>query len=269
MPLLHLVFLAALQGIAETLPLSRSAHTTLARIWLDEAGGALALESTLHIGTALALVTAAHRRLLAALSEGVRAIARPALFRRSPAAHDAAVLVIATATSLCVMRFIAHHAELWHDTPLATGVGVLITALVVGSTWFAPPPRLESPSLPGALLVGLIHGAALFPGASPSGAALSLLLWLGVRPSYAIDLSLLLTVPALLFAFARGRGGLAAGLPLGAVVLSLLLVFVAALVASEALRVLAFKRRLGTLAIWLVPLGLAMIAYAHALPHPY
>ncbi len=37
----------------------------------------------------------------------------------------------------------------------------------------------------------------------------------------------------------------------------------------EALRLLAFKRQLGTLAIWLFPLGLAMIAYAHALPHPY
>jgi undecaprenyl-diphosphatase len=43
---------------------------------------------------------------------------------------------------------------------------------------------------------------------------------------------------------------------------------VGATVASEAIRSLAERRRVAALALWTIPLGLATIAYAHALPLP-
>jgi undecaprenyl-diphosphatase len=122
------------------------------------------------------------------------------------------------------------------------------------------------PSLTGAALVGVAHGLAVLPGASRVGAALTVLIWIGVRPSRAVELSFLLTVPSLLVAFARGARG---GLDLTVAALSLSIAFVAALVAAGVLRSLIARRRLAALALWTIPLGLAMLAYARALPHTF
>jgi len=268
MPVSHLVVLAVLQGIAEALPLSRSAHTTAARIWLEETGGAMAFEDLLHVGTALALITAARRRLFSALGEGVRAIARPSLFQQAPGARDAAVLVTASAVSLLFGRLAHAHIEPWRDAPMAVGLGLLLTGTSLASTLFAPRGQAEAPTMLGAVAVGMVHGAAVFPGASPIGAALALLLWLGVRGSHALDLAFLITVPALLASFAHGLGGASVGLSAGKIVLGLSLAFAAAWLASEALRALVIQRRLSALSVWIFPLSLAMLAYAHALPPP-
>jgi undecaprenyl-diphosphatase len=98
--------------------------------------------------------------------------------------------------------------------------------------------------------------------------ALVLLLWLGVRGGRAVDLAFLLTIPSLLIAFVQGWSGRAEGLGLdaGAVVMGLSLAFVAATLATSALRMLLDRRRLGALALWMIPLGLGMLAYARALP---
>ncbi len=114
----------------------------------------------------------------------------------------------------------------------------------------------------------MAHGIAAFPGASRVGAALALLVWMGVKPGRAVELAFLLTVPVLLFAFARGGGGTAESLDTSAIVLGLVLAFVGAAVGCEAVRSLAERRRVAALALWTIPLGLATIAYAHALPIP-
>ncbi len=282
-PLFHLAVLAALQGLTEALPVSRSGHEVVARLWLDQGAQAAALEAVLHLGTALALAFAARRRLFAALGDGVRAVSRPTLFRGSPSAHDAAVLVVGTVTSLTAGAIVAPHVEMWSESPTATGMGLCLTGLALASTALVPRPsgplRLRTgvavgarneapgPSLAGAVMVGLAVGLAAFPGGSRVGAALTLLLWLGVKPGRAVDLSLLLTVPPLLVAFGRGAGH-RPGLPAGSVALGLLLAFVGAAFAGEVVRGLAERRRLGTLALWTIPLGLALLAYARALPLP-
>ena len=70
-----LAVLAALQGATEALPVSRSGHLVVARLWLDAGPSGAAFEAILHVGTALGLVVVARRRLLGALGEGVRAVA--------------------------------------------------------------------------------------------------------------------------------------------------------------------------------------------------
>jgi undecaprenyl-diphosphatase len=72
-------------------------------------------------------------------------------------------------------------------------------------------------------------------------------------------------VPSLVVSFAHAAGA-RAGLPTSTLVLGLVLAFVSAAVGSEVARSLAERRKLATLALWTVPLGLATLAYAHALP---
>jgi undecaprenyl-diphosphatase len=272
MPLLHVALLAALQGLTEALPVSRSGHGVAAQLWLDPGVAVSGLEPVLHLGTALGLLVAARGRFAAALGEGVRAIARPALLRGSPAAHDAVVLLVGTVVSLLVSAATLPRVETWAASPTATGAGLCAGGLALASTLLVPRPlgplRLRAvrpgPSLVGALLVGVAHGLAVFPGASRVGAALTVLLWIGVRPGRAVDLAYLLTVPSLFLAFARTVHG---GLDAGTLVLCLVLAFLGALIASGALRTLLERRLIGALALWNIPLGLAMLAYAHALPH--
>jgi undecaprenyl-diphosphatase len=271
MSLLQIAVLAALQGLTEVLPISRSGHEVVARVWLDTGAQAASLEGLLHLGTALALAAVARRRLLAAVGDGVRAIARPALFVSSPAAHDAAVVAVATVVSLATSALVAPHVEMWSESATATGIGLLVTGASLASTSQIPrapfgrtPQRV--PAVQGAVLVGLAHGLAIFPGASRVGAALTLLLWLGVRPGRALDLAFLVTVPSLLLAFAHAAGSHPSGLATPTLVLGLVLAFVSAALGSEVVRSLAERRKLATLALWTIPLGLATLAYAHALP---
>jgi undecaprenyl-diphosphatase len=280
MPLLHVVVLAALQGLAEALPISRSGLGAVARLWIEPGGGAAGLEAVLHLGIAVALGFACRRRLFSVLGEGVRAIARPALFRASPGARDAALLLIGSLVSLTVSPFVSPFVDAFREAPSAAGLGLILTGLALSSTLLAPRPgeersrleawraRSEPPSALGMLLVGLGHGLAVFPGASRAGTALVLLIWLGVRAPRAVDLAFLLTIPSLLIAFIQGTIGRPGGLGLdtGAVIMGLSLAFVTATLASAALRALLDRRRLGALALCIIPLGLAMLAYARALP---
>ncbi len=274
MPPSHVAVLAPLQGLTETLPISRSGHAVVARMWLEAGAPATALSAILHLGVAVAFVAVARRRLFDALGEGVRAVSRPTLFRGSPSAHDAVVVAVGAAVSLVAGALALPQVDAWRESPTATGVGLCVTGLSLASTAMIPRSlgraggrRIVVPSLAGTVVVGLAHGLACFPGASRVGAALTVLLWMGVEPDRAVDLSFLLTVPALLVACARGAFG-RAPLDAGTVALGLVLVFVSAAVASEALRSLAERRRLGVLSLWMIPLGLAMLAYARALPLP-
>lgn len=275
MSLLNLVVLAVLHGAAEALPISPSGHAAVARLWLARGDAGPAIEAGMSVATALALGVAARRRLAAALGEGVRAIARPALFQASPGARDAAVLVIASAASLGTARLVGPRIEGLRDAPLAIGLGMLAAGVGLASTFFArrgrrssgsAPP--EAPSIPLAALVGIAHGLAVFPGASRVGAALTVLLWLGVRAERAVDLALLITVPSLLFAVAKEGAASASGggFEAGTLAIGVVVAFLAARLAAAALQGLVARRRLPALALWIIPLGLALLAYARALP---
>lgn len=289
MPLLHVshaVVLAALQGFAEALPLSRSGHAAAAQLWLEPGSGAAQLAPALDLGVAIALTVASRARLATALGEGVRAIARPALFRSSPGARDAVRVTLGVLVSLLVEHAIAPQVDLFRASPSAAGIGLLVTGVALASTQLAPhledlgdddaqgPAAAgEAPSATAMMLVGAAHGLAIFPGASRVGAALVLLLWLGTRPARAVDLALLVTIPSLLGSAIEGAASaageasaLAPETP--ALLLGALFAFAAASLGVMALRALLARRGLAVLALWIVPLGLAMMAYSRALPHP-
>jgi undecaprenyl-diphosphatase len=276
--LFHLAVLAALSGVAEALGVSASGHEVVARLWLDASAPTAALAGVLHLGAALGLAVIARRRLVEALAEGVRGVARPALFRSAPPAHEAMVLVVGSAVSLVTGSMVAPYVEMWRESPTATGVGLCVTGLALASTALAPRParslrppagapgRGLRPSLAGGVMVGMAHGMAVFPGASRVGAALTLLLWMGVKPGRAVDLSFFLAVPTLLVAFFQRAGEGLGGAATSSLALALVLAFVGAAGASEALRALTDRRRVAWLALWTIPLGLATLAYARALP---
>jgi undecaprenyl-diphosphatase len=274
MPLVPVALLAALSGLAEALAVSPSGHDVVARLWVDPGLGHAPFTAAAQIGAGVALLAASRRRAWEAIRDGVRAVARPALFTASQGAADALTLGVGTAASLLVSAITLPRVEMWSASPTATGAGLCVTGLSLASLALGPQlgaARNSSghegrarPSLAGALVAGIAHGIAVFPGASRVAAALTVLIWMGVRPSRAVDLAYLLTVPALAFAVARA---MPVGVSAGALAVAALASFLGAAVASEGLRALVERRRVAALALWIVPLGLATLAYARALPH--
>lgn len=263
MPLSHVALLAVVQGLSEALPISRSAHGEVLRLWLEPGEGAAALERVLLAGVLVGLAFAVRGRLVRAAGEGVRAVARPALFRTSPGAQDAAFLAIAAVVSLVASGLARPLVEPWAQAPIAVGTGLVVTATALASMALAPAARRDAAPFAGAVLVGLAHGLADLPGGSPVGAAIVALTWLGLRPARAIELSFLLGLPGLAAALARSS---AAGLALDAGTLALagLVSFLSAACGGAMLRAIAARKGLPLLALWLLPLGAATLAYARA-----
>ncbi|WP_437622555.1 undecaprenyl-diphosphate phosphatase [Sorangium sp. So ce1151] len=272
MGLVDVAVLAAIEGAAQALPISATGHGAAARLWLRAVDGGAWAVAAQALAAAAALAIAVRQRLRGALGEGVRGLARPSLFTASPPARDAALLALGAAVSLLVAAALRPYAARWGHAPLATGLGLLATGAALASTAIAPRradrDETDAPSLAGMIAAGAAHGVAALPGGSRVGAALVLLLWLGVRPARAVELALALSIPALLVSGLAEARALHGPVPAAAASLGLLAAFVGAAAGAAALRALAERRRIAALALWIIPLGLAMVAYAQALPGP-
>lgn len=270
MNLVDAVAHAALEGLTRVLPLSDTGHRLVGQMWLGESRGLGALTRLAEIGCLLALVLTLRGRLGAALSEGIRGIAKPAVLQETDGGRDATALVLAAIVALVTELPLRPLATAANEVPLVVGVGLLATAAGLLSTFLAPAPRYTSPSPAGALLVGLAHGLAVVPGASQIGAAFVMMRWMGISGWNAAELAMLVTIPVLglrtsLLAF---RGLDLSALPVAQIALAVVVAFVTASLAATWWRSLADKSRTPWLSLWLVPLALAVLAYGRALPRP-
>ncbi|MBK9262717.1 MAG: UDP kinase [Polyangiaceae bacterium] len=266
LPLHFVVLLAGIQGLSEALPVSRSGHDVVAWIWLEPGANGARLETLLHLATAAALLFAARKRLAHAAGAGLRAIARPALFRSSEGAHDAAVLLTAFVASSIVRALFHHFALPWKTTPVAIGFGLLLTGLLLATTRLVGPERNTEITVPLALVLGLGHGMGALPGGSDIGAALVLAAWMGTKNDLALDLALSLSAGTLLVnCFLTFHEGMALpDIPAVVLIVGFVTAFLGTTVAIGATRLLLEKRALSLAAFWIVPLGLATLAYSRA-----
>jgi undecaprenyl-diphosphatase len=274
MDIAHAVVFAALEGFTGVLPLSDSGHQLVARIWLGDVHAIKGIQALAELACLLALAIASRRRLGAALSEGIRGITRPAVLQASGGGRDAVALVLAAVVATGTELTLAPFTSPLNAMPVVAGAGLMLSAAALLSTLVAPSPEHTQPTGAGALLVGLMHGLAVVPGASQVGAAFVALRWLGVSSWNAVEMALLVTIPVLGLRSARllysGEAHLLGdpALAPGHIALALVVAFVCASLAANWWRALAEKNRTPWLALWLVPLSLAVLAYDRALPEP-
>jgi undecaprenyl-diphosphatase len=266
-PFEHAIILGILQGLTEFLPISSDGHLALAQMLLDVDGGGLTLSVLLHAGTWLATVLYFRERLAKVLLD----LWQHARERRLPPpaspGWDAVLVLVATVPTGLIGLALHDLVADWTEEPLATGFGFVITACALTSTLWAKPGALASPTLVGALLLGLAQGAAVAPGVSRSGVTIVAALWLGVRSERAFELSMLMSVPAVaaavLLELLQGDplSGHALALTTGAVT-----AFGVGLLALSLLRRVVSRGHLGWFALWVLPVALATLALAKAWP---
>ncbi|HWO11685.1 MAG TPA: undecaprenyl-diphosphate phosphatase [Polyangiaceae bacterium] len=266
-PFEQALILGVVQGLTEFLPISGDGHLALAQLLLDVDNGGLTLSVLLHAGTLLATVLYFRQRLAKVLLDLGKHLGRGRLPAPSSAGWDA-VLVLLAALPTGLIGLALHDTVVgWTRQPLATGFGFVVTACLLTSTLWTKPGALSSPSLPGALLLGLAQGLAVAPGVSRSGITIVAALWLGLRAERAFELSMLMSVPAVSAAIAlelvAGDSMAGHALAIGAGVLTS---FAVGYVGLRLLRRVVLAGSIAWFSLWVLPLALATLALAKAWP---
>jgi undecaprenyl-diphosphatase len=220
----------------------------------------------LHGGTLFATLLVLRRRVASAVVEGVRAVRRPARLPTTPGGRDALVVIVASVPTALIGLGLRDLVESWTHSPLVVGLGFVLTGILLVSTRWVHPGEDETPSLLGALLIGLAQGIAVLPGISRSGSTITLALWLGVRPDRAFELSMLMSLPAVIGAvlleLPRAAGGGAAS----AAAVGALVAFASGVGALFVLRQLVVRGHFAVFALWVLPVAVATLAMARAWP---
>ncbi len=197
MSLLQAILLGIVQGATEFLPVSSSGHLFLIQRFLGISQPELAFDLLLHLGTLFAVLFF----LRTEIAEIVVSIFRREHFagtRRWGRRELGLVILSTIPTGVIGMAF--HDAVETGITVRGVGIRYLVlTALLLVSNlrlrhkW--EPERIEVWE---ALLIGLVQGAAVFPGLSRSGSTISLALLLGIAPMRSAKYSFLISLPAIL-----------------------------------------------------------------------
>jgi undecaprenyl-diphosphatase len=260
-PSLEALGFALVASGASIFPLSAGAHRAL----LDLLFAVHPLPATslaVALGTWLAIVIAFRAAWRATLFALVR---RRSPHARSLTARDVATLAVGSVAGLLVALAVHARAAALADDPILVGVGLLVSAAARVSTQAAPAGSHKLPTLAGALVVGVVQGASLLPGLSHTALGLASLAWLGVAGEAALDACFLLLIPvgaALLFAARLQPHDVWAPSDLVIALVS----FGTAWIAIMGLRVVVRRKLLPAFSLYLVPLGVATLAWGYARP---
>ncbi len=253
--------LGALQGLAEFLPISSSAHLALAPWAFGWPEPGLAFDVALHVGSLVALLWY-FRAEWAAL---VRAAMEIVASRRVQTVMQRRVvlLVIATVPGGIAGLLLEKKAETAFRAPTLTAAALIVMGAVL---WIVDARasrnrELDSFTNVDALLVGCAQAFALIPGVSRSGATITAGRALGFDRASAATFSFMMSMPIIAAAAvlkvpkALAQGGVT--LPLAIAVLT------AAVSSVFAINVLLrFVKRsgLGVFALYRFALGAAVLA---------
>ncbi|MBN2197389.1 MAG: undecaprenyl-diphosphate phosphatase [Polyangiaceae bacterium] len=265
--LLEAAGLGVLQGITEFLPVSSDGHLALGQLLFDIEDGGLALNVLLHAGTLVATMLVLRERVAQTLHAGWKGLLHPAGLQRSAAGRDALVVVLATIPTGVIGLLLRDPVEWLTSSPLAVGLGFALTTVILASTYWAPTGESDELTWRTALLLGVVQGLAVLPGVSRSGFTICIALWSGVRPSRAFELSMLISLPAILGAVLLEVPEMAAaGFDPATGLFGASVAFGVGIGALWLLRGLVVRGRFPLFSLWTLPLAIATLAMAHAWP---
>ena len=195
MTIFQAVVLGTLQGLAEFLPISSSAHLALAPWLLGWDPPGLAFDVSLHVGTLFAVLWYFRRdwiELAAAAWSMVRTRSV-----RSAAERRVVFLVVATIPAGVAGLLLERYAATVFRAPFVTGVALIVLGLLL---WFAdrtaPSHRsLDDLSMKDAILIGCAQALAIVPGVSRSGATITAGRALALDRQAAAVFSFLMSMP--------------------------------------------------------------------------
>ena len=196
MNILHAVVLGALQGFAEVLPISSSAHLILVPWLLQWPESGLTFDVALHLGTFFALVLYFRRDIVEMAASFFEALTSRSL--DTPAKRLPFLIIAATVPAAVVGKLFEHQLEdIFRSNPLLIASVLIVFGVVLGIADIAGRKRLGLDEIKpaSALSIGLFQCLALIPGVSRSGITITAGLMLGFTRESAARFSFLLSLP--------------------------------------------------------------------------
>ena len=264
LPLEDSLALVVLESVTRILPVSATGHAALLGIFAD-VELSRGFVASAGVGTWLAVVYGLRAHFHALLESVANALRRPRERARIFARNDVRAVVLGGAAMAAVELAVRDRVVPWGRDPILVGAGWLVTAAVIASTLWAPRGTQRTLTLAGALLVGAAEGAGILPGLSQTGLALAGLAWLGMTESVAFEICFLMMVPAEGALAIVRAGELRELLPWPNLTATVLTFGVGALT-LRFLRGVFERRLLSAFSLYLVPLGVATLAWGYARP---
>ena len=200
MTLFQAIVLGIVQGLAELLPISSSAHLALTPYFFGWSDPGLAFDVALHAGTLAALswyFRDEWRRMFVSAW-------RIASSRRVESIDDRLLvyLVIATIPAAIAGVLLDDYAETVFRNPALMGTTLIVMGIVLWAVdrWSARVRTLSEVTLRDAIIVGLAQTLALVPGVSRSGSTITAGRLLQLDRPTAARFSFLLSMPITLAA---------------------------------------------------------------------
>ena len=196
MNLFHAAVLGAIQGFAEVLPISSSAHLILVPWLLKWPESGLTFDVALHLGTFLALSLYFWRDIIGLVVSFFDAVATRRL--NTPARRLPFLIIAATVPAAVVGKLFEHQVEaIFRSNPLLIASFLVVFGLFLGMADYLGRKRLLLDEIKpaGALAIGLMQCLALIPGVSRSGITITAGLMLGFTRESAARFSFLMSLP--------------------------------------------------------------------------
>jgi undecaprenyl-diphosphatase len=253
--------LGAVQGATEFLPVSSDGHLAVGAMLFGTTEMPLAFVVMLHAGTLLATLLAFRKdvaQLTVSLARGLRA---PRDYVKSDDGWLTVTILVASVPTAIVGLLLEDAVESWASVKWIVGLCLLGSAAIIALPVFARA-KSERLTIAAALLLGAAQGLAVLPGLSRSGTSIGVAMLLGLSGPAAFRLSFLMSLPAVAGAVLLKAlhpevlAGLGVQTAIGAVV-----AFFVGLFAIWAVRETVSRGKLWAFAVYLTPLGLALIVW--------
>lgn len=200
MPIYQALVLGLLQGLSEFLPISSSAHLTLAPWLFGWTDPGLAFDVALHFGTLLAVLWFFRREWLALSAALVRVIRT--LRVRTDEDRRAIHLVVATIPAALAGLVLSKYAESTFRAPQLVATMLILAGLLL---WYIDTGASERDDMTHlswrrALVIGLAQAFAIIPGVSRSGSTIMAGRAVGLTREATAVFSFLLSMPIIMAA---------------------------------------------------------------------
>jgi undecaprenyl-diphosphatase len=254
--LLEVIILGLIQGFAEWLPISSTAHLIIVEHFFGLTATPL-FNITLHVGTLIVVVFYFRREVKNILS---------ALFHldfKSEYGQFIPLIIVATIPTAVIGLLYVEFLENTLQTILVIGITFLVSATIVYMSKIGKE-NMDSISYAMALVIGAAQGLAIFPGLSRSGMTISSALLLGLKREKAFKFSFLLSIPAvlgdLIVEAYKQRGQLVVqGISSAELLVGIAVAMIAGYVAIKLVSKTVAGRKFHYFAIYTCLLGLALI----------
>jgi undecaprenyl-diphosphatase len=258
--LLTTIILGLIQGFAEWLPISSTAHLRITEHFLGFQATPL-FNVFLHIGTLGVVIFYFRRDIKVVLTALDHRDFRSEYGRFIP------LIIIATIPTGIIGLLYDKYLADNYQTFLVMGITFIVGATLLFISKFGKENQTQV-SYRNALVMGIAQGAASFPGLSRSGATISTGLLKGVKRETVFKFSFLLSIPAIIGdlgveAYLQ-RGSFSQGVGVSSLDLAVGLVFtvVAGYLAIVLVKKLVLTKRFHYFAIYTFALGIVLVMLA-------